>query len=360
MEFSLERLHIKNYRCLADVTLSTGPVNVFFGPNGGGKSTILDTLRFFRDVSILGLEAAVSARSHGIGMRYDGAGVDDPVTIELGTPGLDYELSLGFSPGRSESFPGELLPDATKLTFTTVPGREQEAIPKFDAWLGDIRLYDARNLDIRHIRTEGSLSDGDTHLAADGKNLWSVLRNLSDRRKSDDRYEIIVGFERAAFPSFDEIGFEQTGQSSVYASFLDRERAKPIEASGVSDGYLQMLLCLTALFCQPRDRASAVLLDEPEISLHPWAIAKLGDAVRHAAAEWNKQVFIATHSPVLISQFEDNQILAVELEQGRTQVTPVSQAEGIQDLLAQYAAGSLYMSEMIAPQSAPAGGAPTL
>ncbi|NEP44305.1 MAG: AAA family ATPase, partial [Okeania sp. SIO2H7] len=97
---------------------------------------------------------------------------------------------------------------------------------------------------------------------------------------------------------------------------------------------------------------SLILLDEPEISLHPWALAVFAKAVKLAAKSWNKQIFIATHSPVLISQFEPENILAAELDEERqTVMKRVSEMEDIQDLLEDYATGSLYMAEAIAPQS---------
>ena len=113
-----------------------------------------------------------------------------------------------------------------------------------------------------------------------------------------------------------------------------------------------MLILLTALFSEGKERSSLILFDEPEMSLHPYALAILAEAIRLATQEWNKQLFIATHSPVLISQFEPENILATEIgEFGQTVIRRVSEIEEIQDLLKEYAAGSLYMAEMIAPQS---------
>ena len=68
----------------------------------------------------------------------------------------------------------------------------------------------------------------------------------------------------------------------------------------------------------------------------------------------NKQVMIATHSPVLMSQFEANQCFATSVSDGQTKIESISEIEGIQDLLDQYATGSLYMSEVIGGQSAAA------
>jgi predicted ATPase len=119
----------------------------------------------------------------------------------------------------------------------------------------------------------------------------------------------------------------------------------------MSDGHMQMLLLLTALFAEGREQPSIMLLDEPELSLHPWALAVLGKAIQAAALEHQKQVIVATHSPVLMSQFEPADCIAVEAVEGRTRLSRVSEIEDIGDLLEQYATGSLYMSETIAPQS---------
>jgi predicted ATPase len=73
-------------------------------------------------------------------------------------------------------------------------------------------------------------------------------------------------------------------------------------------------------------------------------------AVKLAAERWNKQVFLATHSPVLISQFEPRDILVAGVEDGRARFERLSEISEIRDLLEDYAAGSLYMSEAVAGQ----------
>ena len=110
-----------------------------------------------------------------------------------------------------------------------------------------------------------------------------------------------------------------------------------------------MLLLLIALFSEG-DNASVLLFDEPETSLYPWAVSVFAKAVKSAAEQWNKQIFLSTHSPVLISQFEPQDILVAGFEDGRARFDRLSDLEEIQDLLEDYAAGSLYMSETVAPQ----------
>ena len=381
----LTRIRVRNYRALADVEVEAGPINVVFGPNGAGKSTLLDTLYFFRDCAIRGVELASSRRSHGIGILWDGAGRDEHILIELATRGVSYGLSFSLSAGRIEEFPGEKLwssshekvlidrasgSDKTSLYHSemmqSVPthlrepqklslglfldfNRDNKDARHLDQLLHFIRSYHSRSFHLWPLKQRGSESSHETRLWDLGNNAWSVLRNLHDKRDVDERYGVIMRYMGEAFPIFDGITLEQTGPASVYASFREKGRRREINASGVSDGFLQLLLLLIALFSEG-DRESVLLFDEPEASLHPWAITVFANAVKTAAAQWNKQIFIATHSPVLTSQFELRDVLVAGVEDGRVRFNRLNEIEDIQDLLEEYAAGSLYMSGAVAPQ----------
>jgi predicted ATPase len=376
MSNKLTHLRVKNFRSLANIGIDLKDLNVLFGANGAGKSTFLDTIWFIRDCAIRGVEEASSSRSHGIGALWDGEDDENAnISIEIETEQVKYEILFGYSSGRIESFVGEKLyskasfyhskldqpltlelRDPEKLAFSKYVDFQENVDEAFelDKLLHFVHLYHARGANLFTLKQKGSESNYHTWLWDRSENLWSVLRNLHDKRGIDRRYDTIIDFMRESFPSFDDLLIEQTGPSSVYGSFLEKRRRKPIQASGVSDGHLQMLIHLTALFSEGDRRDSLILFDEPEISLHPWAIATFAKAVKLAAASWNKQIFIATHSPVLMSQFNPENILVTEVDDiGQTAIKRVSEMEEIRDLLEEYAIGSLYMSEMIAPQSKP-------
>ena len=376
---------MKNYRALADVELNLDLINVVFGPNGAGKSTLLDSLYFFRDCVIRGVEVASSERDHGIGILWDGAVENQRLEVELDDGAVTYGLSFALSAGRIDPFPGERLVSCSRpmVLIDRKPGSDKAALFNFDIGQappidlrepekltmglfldfnrGDeeagslnrllhyIRFYHARSFLLKSLKRTGSESSAQTRLWDLGNNAWSVLRNLQDKRNVDESYDTIMRHMREAFPLFDDIVLEQTGPSSVYAIFMEKGRREGIFASGASDGYLQLLLLLMALFSEgPRE--AVLLFDEPEVSLHPWAIVVFARAVKLAAKQWNKQVFLATHSPVLISQFEPRDILVARVEDARAKFERLSDISGIQDLLEDYAAGSLYMSEAIAGQ----------
>jgi predicted ATPase len=229
---------------------------------------------------------------------------------------------------------------------------QDSAASELDAALRHVHHYSSRRLHLFPLQRTGSESGPETTLEDFARNLWSVLRNLKDQRERDDRYDTIIHFMQRAFPgTFEGLMFEQLGPTGVYASMLEVGRREPIKASGVSDGHLQMLIILTALFGARRERGSLILFDEPELSLHPWPLAVMGEAMCAAADAWNRQLVVATHSPVLISQFDPDDLLAIELDQERkTIVRRASEIEAITDLLEQFSAGAIYMAQEIAPQ----------
>ncbi len=389
MDRQLNYIEIHNFRSLANVRVKTHDLNILFGPNGSGKSTFLDTLWFIRDCTIRGVDEASSYRDHGIGALWDRAARDANLSIKLETEVAEYEVTFGYSSGRIEPFVGESLysreldrrlierkigSDKAKFYHrdmeqeVTVELREPEKLAftryldlergtptvadELDKLLRFVHFYHLREADLYGLKKHGSESNHHTWLWERCQNLWSVLRNLHDRRGMDDRYDTISNFMRESVPAFQDLLIEQTGPNSVYGSFIEKGRRRPIRASGVSDGHLQMLILLTALFSEGGDRPSLILFDEPEISLHPYTLSIFAKAVKMAVEEYERQVFIATHSPVLISQFDPQDILAAKIgEVGQTVIERVSEIEAVQDLLERYATGSLYMAEMIAPQS---------
>lgn len=388
----LVRLVVHNYRCLRDIDFPASKINVLFGPNGVGKSTFLDALWFVRECAGRGPAEAASSRQHGIGLLTDTAEPgDERIHIGIGTESADYLVTFGYSSGRIEAFVGERLTsrprqialvnravgsdkadlyhEQLEQTFT-IKLRDPERLalsnyllfsePRDDALeidnlLKSLHFYASRAVNLFQLRVLGSESSVHTYPWDRWQNLWSALRNLSSRRAIDDRFDTIIGYMRKAFPgSFKDLVLEPLGADRVGCSFVEQGRRAPIQASGVSDGHIQLLGLLTALFGDTHDRSSLLLFDEPETSLHPHAIAVFAEAVCEAAEKWDRQVFIATHSPVLISQFSPSDVVVAEVDKDRcTVLRRVSEIAEIRDLLEHYSIGSLYMSENVGQQGSP-------
>jgi predicted ATPase len=373
-------LHIQNFRSLADVKLNIANLLVLFGPNGAGKSTCLDALCLARDCAVFGVDKALSSRNQGTGAIWEGAKEDDAIVIAIETHHALYKIALGYSNNQINPLLGESLysksserflikrqighvdvgfvdnPPATlkepKQLSLSQYANQMPLLAEINQLLHQVHYYPARSAQFHRLRQPHSQThSGTTQLNENGDNLWYVLHQLYEKRFVDKRYDTILTFMQESFPTFRGLTFEPIQPGIVSAHLIEKGRHQPLDIFGIADSYLQMLLHLTALFSEQDDKA-LILLDEPEMSLHPWALSVLADAIETATQKWHKQILIATQSPVLISQFGLESIFTAEQNKtGQTVITQVSEIEEIQDLLDDYAAGSLYMAESIAPQS---------
>ncbi len=368
-------------------------INVLFGSNGVGKTSFLDALWFLHECSSRGAADPASDRHHGIGLLTDNTQPgDERIDIGVETDTAEYRVSFGYSSGRIEPFVGERLLSKNRriVLVNRVVGSDQATMyheqlrqdvtikladperlafsnfvlfcppeieaQELSALLKSLHFYSSRAVNLYQLRRLGSDSGVHTYPFDRWQNLWSALRNLQGRRAVDNRYETIIKYMRVAFPdSFKDLVLDSIGNDRVGASFVEAGRHHPIQASGVSDGHVQLLGLLTALFGDTQNRSSILLFDEPETSLHPHAIAVLAKAIKEAATDWERQVFVATHSPVLLSQFEPADVVLAEMSEDRcTNLRRVSEATELRNLLDQYSIGSLYMAEEIGRQGAAA------
>lgn len=363
MAARLKSIRIQNYRSLADVSLELKPINVLFGPSGAGKSSLLEAIQLVHDCAERGADFASSRQGQGLGLLFDGAAPGELIRIELATEAAEYEVSVGTSAGRIDPLPGErlssILPDRSITLFERQPGkvlpeladRRDDSAGELIEILSTARLYHSRSFGLRKLKWLGSTTGVESHLSEGGENLWSILRDLEGRRQGDDRYATILRYMSEAFPTFEGLVIEATSPTALHASFLEHGRNAPVPDSGISDGHLQFLILLTALFYEEARKPRLVLFDEPELSLHPWSLTLLARAIREATQCWGRQVILATQSPALLNEFDLDEQLAVESREGRTRITPVGEFEDIRDLLEDYTTGTLYMTGNVAPQN---------
>ena len=191
----------------------------------------------------------------------------------------------------------------------------------------------------------------DSHpLAAGGENLASVLRDMV-QKKSRFLPELKEALS-VAVPGIRDIRVIQAG--SYYVVELRHERDNEVgkglwfDLSHESDGTLRLLAMLTALFQDPAP--SLIGLEEPELAIHPGAMAVLADTMKEASLRG--QVLVATHSPDLINLLPIETIRAVTAEDGSTKVGRVAehQLKSVKDNL--FLPGELHSMEGLQPVGA--------
>jgi len=195
---------------------------------------------------------------------------------------------------------------------------------------------------------------GDIHdnlfLRPDASNLAAYLYML--RETEPEYYRNIVETIRMAAPFFGDFVLRPSPFNPEKIRLEWQERGSDVlfGPHALSDGTLRFI-CLTTLFLQPPDRLPAtIVLDEPELGLHPYAIKLLADMVRSASE--HTQVILATQSVTLVNQFSPEDILVVDRVQGETVFRHLSEEE-IASWLEDYGLGDLWEKNLL-------GGRPTL
>lgn len=409
--FQITEVWARNFRSIANTSVELDRLTVLVGPNAAGKSNVLDILRFIKDALRFDLEAAISLR-HGPEAIQHRTVEDQTSDVELGLSAregsgkvrysLKYSFVLvvdndgGFHVGQeyvrvrprglgkpfeirieegrliqfewqsSASDGPRLVQHADRHDFSTsdlwlldTPRtwwmRDQKPQPEWDEVRHCLRHFHHRMRETRFYHVfpntlrEPRRVEGAYPLAEDAGNLASVLRVMKRR----DPF-MMSGFGNSLsllIPGVIDLDVDSVGGYLVVR--LKHQSGRDgtwIDLSQESDGTIRLLGLLVALF-QP-GRLSLMGIEEPELTVHPGAMALLANLLNEASQRY--QVIVTTHSPDLIDYLTDHRITEnlriVELVDGVTVVRGVadSQREAVQRHL--FSPGELHrMGELESP-----------
>jgi len=163
------------------------------------------------------------------------------------------------------------------------------------------------------IRNNGYINDN-SYLRSDAGNLAAFLYVLKNREDWKIYYERIIRHIRMFIPHFYDFILEPTPLNKNYINLDWKEKGSDYRfgAHQISDGGIRFI-SLTTLLLQPPDlMPGTIIIDEPELGLHPAAISNLAGMI-HSASEYS-QVIVATQSSRLVDEFEPNFITVVDRE----------------------------------------------
>ena len=181
--------------------------------------------------------------------------------------------------------------------------------------------------------------DDNRFLRTDGSNIAAFLYYL--REKHEASYRLIVRAIQLVAPFFGEFLLEPRGLDSTYIRLEWRHKQSDqyFDASSLSDGTLRFI-ALATLFLQPEmHRPSVILVDEPELGLHPYALEMLAALVRQASVP--SQVILSTQSSRLLDHFEPDDVLVASRVNGGT-VLERQDPERLAKWLEDYSLGQLW------------------
>ncbi len=179
-------------------------------------------------------------------------------------------------------------------------------------------------------------------LRSNGGNLAAVLYRLE--HEDHHRFELICRHIRRVLPVFDGFKIENS-YGKVYLRWKAKGTGKTFGAHLTSDGSLRFFALVTLLNLPREMLPHIVLLDEPELGLHPTAIALIGDMIK--ALSVDVQVIVATQSPLLVDVFDLEEIVVLEARDGRTSFRRLASNDYRHWLDESFAPGELWQKNLI-------------
>ena len=370
MSNQIESIRIKGFRSLADVEIKALPrAAVLIGANGSGKSNFI---RFFEMVSwMIGSgRLAEFVQKHGGAddQLFGGSKVSPTMEAELAirteNGRNDYRFAFTYAhPDRfiftEEAFRFSRKGWGTEAAWEHLGSSHSEAkivdvsrytgVAEVNQTTARVLVYLLRQCAVYQFHDTSHDSqlkktwdvEDNMYLRSHGGNLAAILLRLE--REDAQRFELICNHIRGALPVFDRFELEDR-----YGKVMLRWKAsgldKTIGAHLTSDGSLRFFALVTLLNLPSEMLPDVVLLDEPELGLHPAAVALVGDMIKVCAT--GRQVIVATQSPLLVDAFDIDEILVLEAQDGKSSVQRFDD-EGYQEWLSEYTTGELWQKNLL-------------
>lgn len=368
---ALDYITIKGFKSIASLEkLELRPINVVIGPNGSGKSNFIGAFSFLGAIRD-GRLADYVARSGGAEkVLHFGSKTTQEISFHLSFAKEKNQYELKLAPTDDDG----LFPTEEVASFwvrnshprphrISLPARERRAeagisSPELSSetanWvrrrLGSWRLYHLHDTSASSPMRKTAKVDDNLYLRDDGSNLASFLFYLREMHESS--YGLIRDTVQRVAPFFDDFQLapRQLKADDINLQWRHRKSDLYFDASSLSDGSLRFI-ALATLFLQPEaHRPSVILVDEPELGLHPYAIEVLASMIRQASSE--TQVIISTQSSLLLDHLEPEDVLVADRVEGSTQVRRLN-SDRLGAWLDDYSLGQLWEKNEIGGRPSP-------
>lgn len=349
----LEYIELEGYKSIKKLQrfqLNLG-LNVLIGANGSGKTNFV---RFFELLGHMmdknkGLQNYLSSRGRADAFLFRSMKVTEQFRAHLWFGLNQFKFTLKAAADRSMFFAEEAAPfkgpyfgaiensqgsghAESSLSRKSHPsGSEKWVVDAISDWV----VYHFHDTS-QNARVMGVCNSVDnTKLAGDAANISAFLRRLQNEKR--DYYDRIVKTIRLVAPFFGDFVLNEVSQGQTQLLWKERYGDQVFYPHQLSDGSMRFI-CLTTLLLQPSP-PSTIIVDEPELGLHPYAIEVLAGLLREASTRG--QVIISTQSRPLVDEFKAEDLIVVDRKDGETTFSRLTGKE-LEAWLADYSLGELW------------------
>lgn len=361
MADSLDKLSIRGFKSIGELTdFELKDLNIFVGANGAGKSNLISFFCMLQSL-IKGNLVEYIRDSGGVSdLLHNGRKATKHMEFETRFGPRGYRFKIKPGPGEGFALTDEALcyaqgykgwrelgtsGDSSSLLVKDAKGRarnSQHSRPVYDA-INSWKIYHFHDTSLTAPMRHAEIIEDNKILRYDASNIAPFLFRLRNEGKSC--YDEILNACRLVAPFLDDflLDLQQMGpKTKVSLSWKTRGSDYPMQPYHLSDGSIRFI-CLATALLQPNP-PSTIIIDEPELGLHPEAIRILGELVEDAAKR--TQVVLATQSPLLLDQFFIEDIVVVKRKHGQSTFERLKRAD-FNEWLDDYSVGQLWTKNVI-------------
>ncbi len=348
----LKNVSIQGFKSIKEAGIGLGGVNVLIGANGAGKSNFISIFRMLNLMSSGSLQNYINSHGFSNAFLHYGAKTTPYLSVDL-----KFETDTGdsvYSFRLSDASPEILIFTEEKIkyrkrdkewqTIYLDPGGKESSIAsnpkkakKTVEFISRV-LLKCQNYQFHDTSQTANIKrtwkiDDNYYLRSDGGNLAAYLYML--REKHEPYYRKIISTIRLAAPQFKDFDLNplRLDPDRIILNWRDKYQDYLFGPHQISDGLLRFMT-LATLLLQPSDlQPDIIVIDEPELGLHPYAMSLLGGMIYEVAQD--KQIIIATQSVNLLDQFEPEDVIVVEMRKGVSEFKRLSDPQ-LKEWLEQY------------------------
>jgi predicted ATPase len=348
----MDYIHIKGYKSIKDADIELRPINILIGANGAGKSNFLSFFEFLNNLYDRKLANFIDKNGGEDKFLHHGSKVTEKIEAKLSfnnkKNGYSFEIEKGTE---GFVFNREHLIFEGDLGRNLSPSDKEANIKNSDnfrkkhvlAYLEGLKKYHFHDTGKNSPFNKLSHKDNDAYfLYEKGDNLAAFLYKIQQNHTIV--YNRIVKVIQSIAPYFSDFFLRPNTEGYLRLQWQDKFSSNVYGVTDLSDGTMRFI-ALATLFMQP-NLPHTLVIDEPELGLHPFALSKLSGMIKSVAAK-GSQVIVATQSTDLLSYFEPDDIIAVNQHDGASVFKRLKQAD-LDVWLTDYALGDLWKRNIIA------------
>lgn len=355
----LDKLTIHGFKSIESLEdFGLEDLNILIGANGAGKSNFVEFFRVLKAMVDERFQSYVLEHGPSDGYFFNGVQETKEISAKLrfGDNGYDFILKptaessiliaseQTFYAGDYTNFKKSISSGVSESELykkRNTPGRTAQHGPEWYVWgsLSSWNVYHFHDTSMTAGMRRDSGIEQTSKLQSSGENLASFLLGL--RNNYEDVYQAIRKTIQRIAPYFDDFVLtvkQSKTEDQVRLTWKQKGKDYIFSPGHLSDGTIRFV-CLTTALLQP-DPPSTIVVDEPELGLHPEALSILAGLLRSASKR--TQIIAATQSPVLLSEFNPEQVITVDQLNGASRFQRLD-AESLDSWLNDFSLGELWL-----------------